>query len=422
MSSQDLLQETIEFLQAYLRINTTNPPGNEGKSAEFLRRVLEGHGFQTTVQDLGEGRANLSARLSGRETGPGLGLLHHMDVVPVEEGQWTMDPFAGGIRDRYLYGRGAVDIKSKGAVDLWSLLDRRRKGWTPRHDIVFLAVADEEANSIGIRRLLSERPDLLHGIGTVLDEGGCVTCDPGGINPRVEVTFGEKTALWLQLDFSGEPGHGSVPHPDSAAHRAVRAAARLITPEPCNLLPELRPWLTNILQNRGYAPNDLEQALADANLAAMLRDTINLTGMNGGEKVNVVPGQIQLRLDCRLLPTTDPDQFLDHLLRKAAEPGIQVTILERTEATSSTIESPLIQQLQQVSARIFPGIPFTPRILAGATDSAVLRQAGFLSYGFEPFLFPPEELARVHGHDERISVENIQTGLEFMDALLTLMD
>lgn len=176
------------------------------------------------------------------------------------------------------------------------------------------------------------------------------------------------------------------------------------------------------MHGRGYDPFQLPQALADPDLAAMLRDTINLTGFRGGSKINVVPGQVQLSLDCRLLPGTDPDDFINHIRQKAGEPGMTISVIERTEATSSPVESPVIQAMRRAADLVFPGIPFTPRILAGATDSAVLRRAGFISYGFEPFLFPPEELARVHGHDERISVENIQTGLRFMNALLDEMD
>lgn len=432
--------DPVALLQAYLRIDTTNPPGRELAAARFLHRLLEREGIESQLFELGGGRANLRAVLRGDGSKRAVVLLHHMDVVPADAKHWRLaPPFAGRIVDGEVVGRGAIDIKGKGAVDLATLVALKRRGQRLHRDLVLLAVADEESNSKGARAIVESRPELVRGAEYLLDEGAGVRLDPTARRTvAYVVSVGEKAPLWLTLRFTGQPGHGSVPRPGSAVERAVRAATRILAwRRPVRLLPGLRAWLK--LEARRHDLGDripkegLDAALEQPELLetiadrvpeinAALRDTIALTGLQGSEKVNVIPNQASLRLDCRLLPDTDPRRFLAELRTVIADPGVEITTDEHYRTATSPASGPFFEALAAVSARLDRGAPVVPTILRCSTDSTLFRKLGIHAYGFESYRLTEAQAELGHANDERIGVKALRDGVVLLRELLLELD
>ena len=255
MDWQRVGDEAVTLLRDYLRVNTTNPPGNETAGARFLAQVLDGAGIASETVESAPGRGNLMARLRGDGSLGGIVLHHHIDVVYADERYWTVDPFGGLLRGGYIYGRGALDMKSTGMVQLAALLAIARDRVPLRRDLVFLATADEEAGSrFGAQWVADERRDWLAGAEYALSELGAVEAGHGR-TPFGSIVISEKTGLPLRLTARSEPGHGSMPWPDTAPHRLVRALGRLLAAErPEHVLPEVRSishgWARSCLPQR----------------------------------------------------------------------------------------------------------------------------------------------------------------------------
>jgi acetylornithine deacetylase/succinyl-diaminopimelate desuccinylase-like protein len=431
-----IYDEAVLLLRRYLAIDTTNPPGHERRTALFLKAVLDREGIESTIIDLGGDRANLHAVLRGDGTKGGVVLNHHMDVVPAEATHWTLPPFGGQMRAGEIYGRGAVDIKGKGIIDLMTMIHLKRLGRRLTRDIIFLAVADEEVSSIGARHIVERRPELLRGAEFLLDEGANVHLDERGRLLGYVVSIGEKTPLWLTVTFRGRPGHGAIPLADSAVNRAVRAAHRILArPAEPVLLPELRSWLRLQLRGRdltrlaGYT-GDLERSLdnpaflrelaKDEALASALSNTIAITGLRAGDKINSIPNEASIQLDCRLLPGVDPRRFISELRHVIADPSAQVTLAEALppgRPSRSPADSELTRALQRCAQRRDPGSSIVPTILLSSTDAVLFRQMGIKTYGFEPYRLT-DETERSHGNDERLSVANVRFGIDLLTELL----
>jgi acetylornithine deacetylase/succinyl-diaminopimelate desuccinylase-like protein len=431
--------DPVALLQAYLRIDTTNPPGRELTTARFLHRLLEREGIESRVIELGGGRANLLAILRGDGSRRPVVLLHHMDVVPADAKHWRLaPPFSGRIVGGEVVGRGAVDIKGKGAIELATLVALKRKGARLHRDLILLAVADEENNSLGARAMVERHAGLLRGAEYLIDEGMSVRVDRDRRTRAYLVSVGEKAPLWLTLRFTGRPGHGSVPHPGSAVERAVRAASRILAwRRPVRLLPGLRAWIKLEASRhdlgdripRGGLDAALDQpelleALADRvpEIGAALRDTIALTGLQGSEKVNVIPNEASLRLDCRLLPGSDRERFLADLRAAIDDPTAEIKIDEHYTTSSSPASGPFLEALAAVASRLDPGAPVVPTILRCSTDASTFRKLGIHAYGFEPYRLTEEETALAHGNDERLSVQNLRDGVVILRELLLELD
>src|SRR5204863_284926 len=299
-------EEAVDLLRRYLMIDTTNPPGNEIEGAKFLTAVLGRDGIASETVESAPGRANLVARLAGDGSLPGIVLHHHIDVVYADRRYWTMDPFGGEVRDGYLYGRGAIDMKSTGIMHLAAVLALKRAGVPLKRDLVFLATADEEAGSVyGARFVVDARRDWLAGAEYAISELGGIEVHAGFRAPLGHIVISEKTGLPLTLTARSDPGHGSMPWPDTPPHRLIRALGRL--------------------------------------LAAAIRP-------------------------------------------RAA------------------------------------GAVVVPEILVGFTDNWVFRRCGLHGYGWSPFILDFEgEWHRVHGNDERLSLENIRAGARcYVEMLLAV--
>ncbi len=434
-----LAEEALGWLRDYLRIDTSNPPGNEAKASSFLAGILAREGIEHVVLPVAPGRVNLVARVPGDGSRRPLALLHHMDVVPAEPKHWSVDPFGGEVSDGYLYGRGAVDIKGKGILDLAILVAVRRLGLRLGRDLILVAVADEEVNSIGARWMVREGRRHLRDAEFLIDEGASIRARDDGRTDAWMVSVGEKSPLWLELSYRGEPGHGSLPRRDTSVARAVKAAARVFETSPAwRALPAVRGQLARMCRDldltrapgwRGSFeaslddPRFLTHLALDPERAALLGDTVGVTRLGGSDKINTIPNEAMVGLDCRLLPGTTREAFLAELGRRIGDLGDSMRVVEGYEAgPPSPVETPLMAAIRAVAARRDPGVPVVPVLLTASTDAWLFRSLGMVVYGFEPYRLAAGDLERAHGNDERLPVAEIGRGLGVMLDLVQALD
>ncbi len=436
-------EQAVERLQEYLRIDTINPPGNETRGVEFLARILEAEGIAYETAESAPGRGNLWARLEGGDE-PAVLMLHHIDVVPADEDHWTIDPLSGEIRDGYIYGRGALDTKSSGIIHLQAFLALHAAGRPLNRDVIYMATADEEAGGFfGAGWLAENRPELFEDVGFIINEGGggsvlgpgADTGDPaagGRVVLNVEVT--QKVPWWLRLIAVDEPGHGSRPRVTSSVTRLVRALSNI---ENYEFEPRIVPAVDDFFKalaeqadeewrasyaNISQAVRDpaflLRLQLADPYLHGLTRNTCSITILEASEKINVVPPSSSAQLDCRLLPDQNPDAFIEQLSTIINDPAIRIeVIMGFTPAVSST-DTELYRAIERVTDRHFPGAQVVPAVAGGFTDSHFFRDMDIVAYGFDPIITAEGEGGRVHGNDERITVENVRRGVQIMVELL----
>jgi acetylornithine deacetylase/succinyl-diaminopimelate desuccinylase-like protein len=425
---QDLQDEAVRRVPEYLRVNTVNPPGNESRGVEFFRRIFDAEGIAYETVESAPGRGNIWARLDGGPE-PALVLMHHMDVVPADAEYWEVDPMAGIVRDGFVWGRGALDTKALGILQLEAFLELKRSGAKLDRPVIFLATADEEAGGFfGAGWLVKNRPEIFRNVGFLLNEGGGGSESGGRRIFEVEVT--QKVPVWLRLTSKGEPGHGSLPHVTSSVTQLVRALDNL---RRHTFEPHIVPAVDSYFKARakaGMGPfadrlADITAASRDPQfmlslqrenpfLAAITRNTCSITRLEGSSKINVVPPQASAELDCRLLPDQDVDAFIATLRTVIDDPSIGIeTIMAFSPAVSST-DTDLYRSLERVIRNHFPKAAVLPSVQSGFTDSHFTRDLGIVSYGFSPLLIPDVDEGGVHGNNERVSVENIRRGVEMM--------
>jgi acetylornithine deacetylase/succinyl-diaminopimelate desuccinylase-like protein len=418
-------QEATEILSTYLRINTTNPPGNEMEAARYLEGILRLEGIESTVYEPVPGRANLMAVLPGKTRGNPLILLNHMDVVPVEEDKWDLDPFGGIIKDGYIHGRGAIDMKGKGVAELMALLFLKRNRVPLKRDVIFLATADEETGGRWGAKWMLEREPCLTEAAYVLNEGGCILIRENGALDHYEIATAQKVVAQFTVKATGKTGHGSMPHRDSANVKLIRALNRLVEWEsPFVIIPLVKRYFANLAKVRapeeakGY--HDIEGALGDpafteaftanSQYNAMVRNTITPTILKAGQKINVIPSMATAAFDCRLLPGTSNKDFFAQLQKVISDEEITLAPLPDFESNPlppSPVENELYKAIERVARQKDPGCMVTPFLITGATDSRFFREVGVPCYDFSPFRLRQEDLKLVHGHNERISIENL---------------
>ena len=419
-------QETAELLSAYIRAGGQNPPGDETASAAPLMAKLEAEGIAFELWEPVPGRGNLIARLEGGDRPP-LCLLSHLDVVPAEADRWSVDPFGGLIEGDYVWGRGALDMKGMGAMELMALVQLKRSGVRLDRDVLLVAVADEEVDNAGVQQVM-ERWDEL-GCSHVLNEGGLGLRDLlfEGDN-LYAISVGEKGVLWLRMTAEGQPGHGSTPRPDEAPERLLKALEALRARETeLSWHPAMLELFDAVGQRRSgmerfvlthpwWTRRLLKGTLTDNPLThAVLIDTVHITGLEGANKPNVVPSQASALLDCRLLPGTDPQDLLDELIALVDDPQVHFEVLQAVPAQVSTwqddpLYAALVANLQEAD----PTAAVGPAISPGFTDSIYLRSLGVQAYGLVPVLITSEEAATMHGDDERVSVAELTRGVRVL--------
>lgn len=427
-------REASELLAQYLRINTTNPPGNEIQTARFLQAVLAREGIESQIFEPAPGKANLYARLRGDGSARAVVLLNHMDVVEASPEYWSVDPFAGVVQGGYLYGRGALDMKGQGIAQLMAMILLRRSHIPLRRDVVFLATADEEVggmSTLGAAWIAREHPELVRDAEFLVNEGGATRTDDAGDLVYFGIGTTEKAPFWLSLTTHGTAGHGSRPTPDNPVERLIRALARIeswetpliVTPAADRFFkdlatregnPQIRTWLQDVGRAiadpaaRRYFENDIYYG-------AVLRNTISITRVQGSGKVNVIPPIARAEIDVRLLPGQDTQQFLADLRRVVGDTLVAIEPIGSVwSATESPAETELFRAASDAIHRRYPNALVTTPMLSGFTDSHYFRRMGIVSYGIQPFVVSERESRGVHGNDERISVQNVEFGTRFL--------
>jgi len=430
--------DPVDLLRRYLTIDTTNPPGGEVAGARFLAEVLDGDGIASEIVESAPGRANLRARVAGDGSLGAIVLHHHIDVVYADRRYWTVDPFGGEIRDGWLYGRGALDMKSIGVMQLTALLEIARARVPLKRGLVLLATADEEAGSrYGARFIAEQHPDWLAGAEYALGELGGIHNPAGWRAPFGMIDVSEKTGLPLRLTARSSPGHGSMPWPTTAPHRLVHALARLLAAERApRVLPEVREFFAQLAtvlpphEARGF--DDIDRSLrdpafrarllADRWYAAMVRTTFAVNMLKGSEKRNVIPPEAVAEIDCRVLAGDDPDEIVRWVRTAVADDHVEVEAMTPPKRPNvSPPDTELYKSLSAALRRRIPGVVVAPRILTGFTDNWTFRGAGLQAYGFSPIVVGDEEGGRVHGNDERISLENVREGTRVYREMLLEM-
>ena len=416
----DVTAEITSVLRDYLRINTSNPPGNEQAAAEFLAPILESEGYECEYVEAGPGRVSMRTRLVGTGEERPLMLLNHTDVVPVQEEFWDVDPFAAVERDGMLWGRGALDMKGMGTLELLVMLLFKRLNLTPNRDIVFLAVVDEEAGSAyGMEWLDQNEQGWVTEPEFALNEGGMGALNLLGANrPVFACSPSEKSPLWLKLRAEGQPGHGSTPHGDNAVERLIRA---LYAVQNWDRAVTVQPHTAEALQRMrdanawaGSAPSLNKLCQTYPAFAAVTRDTISNTGATSGIKHNVIPADAEATLDCRLLPGESYDDFIKSMRDVIDDEKVEVEVVFGSMGPSSSFETEMVSVIEDVVREQVEGALVIPSTCVGFTDSRVLRRHGVHSYGFVPTLMDASLAAGVHGHNERTPIEGLNTGIQIL--------
>ena len=428
-----LARESQTVLSDYLRVNTTNPPGNEILGARFLKAILDREGIEARILDtteVGPNRANLYARLRGNGSKRAIALVHHMDVVPATPSSWSVDPFSGEVRDDYIWGRGAIDMKGNGIAQLMAMIALKRSGVPLTRDIVFIGNADEELGSTGALVFVKQHPDLLRDVEYLITEGADNVLDDKGRVVYFGVGVSEKRTFWQRLTVNGVPSHGSRPTKQNPVPRLVAALYRISQYEtPLHVTPGVekffrdiartypepqRSWLSNVtaaLEN----PRARDWILSDVSWNAVLRNTISLTGLAGSNKTNVIPGIATAEIDVRLLPDQDTTEFLKTLQTIVGDTAVHFTHLANTKAPlESPVDTDLFRAIERAAHDREPGAFVTTPMETAATDRPTYRKVGITTYGFSPFKIPRPEIQRgMHGNDERLSVDNVGYGVRF---------
>jgi len=423
--SASLREEVTNLLRALIRIDTVNPPGNETAAAELLREYLEGNGVRCELYARVPERANLVARLPGRASGPRLLLLSHTDTVLADPAEWTVDPWSGELRDGYVWGRGALDMKGQVAASAVAIASLAREGFEPAGDLIFAATADEEVGEdpdFGLSWLCREHPQAVRAEYAV-NEGAGDRIEVGG-RALYLCAAAEKMTSPFVLRVHGRSGHASLP---SIADNALVKAARLIDrlarldPEP-TLGPETEAFLRAVVGSVPPAREALAAAArvdpaAAAMIEPLLAMTVSPTMISASSKRNVIPAVCEVTVDCRLLPGQTQAEAEQLLRAQLGEGEYELVWREGQGGTRSAVDTPLWAAVESFVAGVEAGAQAVPMCVAGFTDSHWLRAAfGTVAYGFFPVKTMDPDLASrlVHSADERVAVDDVALGLEFL--------
>ena len=406
----------LEFLQTYIRTPTVNPPANTAAAAALFKAELERAGLSPKLYTSGpDGQTNLMVRLKGRDSSKKpLLLLNHFDVVPVDPKAWDLDPFGGIIRDGFIWGRGALDMKGVAVQQLTALIELHKAGIQPSRDIVMVTTADEESGGIhGIQWMIANHPEAVDA-EYVLDEGGIGSRDL--ISPLklvFGISVGDKLILWVRLRAKGTAGHGSQPIADNANMILLAAIQKaLAIPENAKENPVVREMRDKI---GTLSANKFTQAIQ--------RNTISLTTLTSGVgspvKVNVIPSAAEATLDCRLLPGVNTEEFLSEIKARINDPRVIVEkITSSPDPGMSRSDTPLFAAISKAILQAHPDAIVTPMLVPFGTDSVYLQRRGAIAYGFIPMVLDTATAATMHSDKERIPVNEFLKGLHiYFDVL-----
>jgi acetylornithine deacetylase/succinyl-diaminopimelate desuccinylase-like protein len=426
------LPSPVELLQTLIRFDTTNPPGNEADCIHYLHRLMSQAEIEAKIVALDDRRPNLIARLPGRGEGAPLLMYGHIDVVTTYGQQWTHPPFSGVIADGYVWGRGALDMKSGIAMMVMALLQLRAKQITPPGDIILAIVSDEEADGVyGAKYLVEHHAAEFAGARYAIGEGGGFSTRLGG-HKFYPIMVGEKQFCSMRATVRGPAGHGSVPKPGRATARLAKmldtldkkrlpvhitSVTRQMIETASNALPFPKNIVLKQLLNPAVTNRILDQLGSQGYLLnALLHNTVSPTILRGGDKINVIPGEITVELDGRLLPGFAPDDMrreLQHLV--GDDVSLEVTQYDPGPGEPDMTHYGLLADILQKADPT--GTPI-PLLLAGVTDARFFAQLGIQTYGFHPMDLPAGLLDTIHAADERIPVAAVEFGTNALFELL----
>ncbi len=415
------LPEVVRVARDLIRIDTTNYGGGNAKgereAAEYVGAYLRELGLEPEFYEPIERRTNVMARVEGRNPDkPALVLHGHLDVVPAVAADWSVDPFAGEIRDGLLWGRGAVDMKNMDAMILASVAELLRAGEKPERDLILAFFADEENGGVeGSALVVRDHPEWFAGATEAISEVGGYSI-PVGDESAYLLQVGEKALMWLTLRARGRAGHGSRVHADNAVTRLARAVEALgSTRWPVELTDTTRALLDGMRTICGDDSEDPDQiaraaGAAEAFLASTWRTTTNPTGLEAGYKHNVIPDQATATVDVRVLPGTE-DRVLAEI-RELVGDDVEVEIFHRDIGLEVPFSGALVEAMVGALGRHDPGVPVLPYLLGAGTDNKSLATIGITGYGFAPLKLPRELdfTGMFHGVDERVPVDALTFG------------
>ena len=418
------MTEVVELLQRLIRVDTTNPPGNETAAAELLRDYLEANGVECELYARVPERANLVARIRGRGDGPSLLFLGHTDVVLADAGEWSVPPFSGEVRNDEVWGRGALDMKGQVAANAVALASLAREGFEPSGDLILAATADEEVGeNFGLSWLCSEHPEAVR-CDYAINEGAGDRLVLGGSAYYVAATA-EKLTAPFTISVHGRSGHASMPGiADNALVKAARLIERIAAyrPDP-QIQQEVAVFLEAVLGEVPAAPAVVERARAvDKTVAELveplLAPTFSPTMISASQKRNVIPALCEVGVDCRLLPGQTPAE-VEPVVRAVLGDDVayDLTFQKAEGGTRSSLDTPLWSAVESFVEQTEPGAVAVPMICAGFTDSHWLRDAfGTVAYGFFPLRTMPAEVAAtlIHSADERAAVDDLELGVDWL--------
>jgi acetylornithine deacetylase/succinyl-diaminopimelate desuccinylase-like protein len=434
-----LAREAQGWLVDLVKINTTNPPGNEQQTAKYIAGVLTKEGITPEILDLTPGRSAVVARLRSSavpDPSKALLLVAHMDVVGVDRSKWSVDPFGGVIKDGYLYGRGSIDDKSMLAANLAAFIALKRGSVHLNRDVIFLATADEEEfGEASLKILIVKYWDKL-AAGFALNEGGRTVVKNGKVQ-YVGVQVAEKVSVNISVTAKGKGGHASMPTKDNPVVHLAAAVEKIGDyTAPVRLTSIVRRYFEGL---SGIEDDDTakwmrvidtpdrgdhaQRVLSDMNPMwnSMIRDTIAPTVLQAGIRPNVIPSEARAVLNVRLLPGDTIDVLISELNKLVNDPSVKLEVMPDAglAAPNSSMENDFYALLTKVCAKEFSGAPVLPMLSTGATDSAQLRLHSVQAYGLSPFPLPTEDQARIHGDDERMPLASFAKGVDLMTRVVT---
>lgn len=429
----DLDKRMIESLAEYIKIDTSNPPGDCSEAADFLQSLMVEFGFSPRVYGLSREKSSVFCNLGGGE-GPGVVLIHHMDVVPAMAGEWSFPPFCGEVRDGFVLGRGTLDTKGLGMAQFFGALKAANEAGELKKKVYVVANPDEEVGGDdGAGYFVKKHGSIFSGCYG-LNEGGIGVHDLFGTGDFFLVNMWEKGPVWLKLVARGRAGHGSRPTRNDPTIRLVRGLERLVSLEEDpeltgpvgDMLSELSRRGVISLDDTGDAPLPPASQLAMIcssvpEMEAIMKDTVAVTMLDAGFKPNVIPAVASATIDVRILPGRTPEDIVRKVEAILAGLDIDVEILYSASPSGSE-KTEFFDLIGNVLADVYRGSVVLPYLSTGFTDSRYYRSAGVATYGIMPCIIPREELGRIHGVDERISVESVVKASEVVKGIILRME
>jgi len=433
--------EVVDLVSSLIRFDTSNTgeaetTKGEEDCARWVAEKLREVGYTTEYVEAGApGRGNVFARLKGADSNRGALLIHgHLDVVPAEPADWSVHPFSGAVKDGYVWGRGAVDMKDMCGMMIAVARHLKRENIVPPRDLVFAFVSDEEhGGTYGCQWLVDNRPELFDGITEAIGEVGgfslTVPTKDGGERRLYLIETAEKGLSWMRLTARGRAGHGSMVHDDNAVTAIAEAVAKLGRHQfPLVLSESVEQFLAAVSEETGYdldpTSPDLEGSIAKLGgiariVGATLRDTANPTMLKAGYKANVIPATAEAMVDCRVLPGRKEafERELDALLG----PDITRSWERDLPSVETTFDGDLVDAMNSAILAVDPDARTVPYMMSGGTDAKAFVRLGIRCFGFAPLRLPPELdfAALFHGVDERVPVDALQFGAKVLEHFLT---